>query len=98
MAQPAVRTIRVSLTDHAIEPREIQVPANYPITFVVENTGSRKHELAVPDAGYSVDVLPGQTCAVTWTFVDVGEFQTVSRDDEDQRHGLKGKLLVETLI
>jgi heme/copper-type cytochrome/quinol oxidase subunit 2 len=98
MVQPAVRTIRVTLTDHAIEPNAILVPANYPIKFVVENSGSRNHEFAIPQAGYSVDVLPGQIWDVTWTFIDFGEFEIVSRDDDDATHGLKGKLTVRTLI
>jgi hypothetical protein len=52
----------------------------------------------IPAARYSVDVLPGQTRDVVWTFVDVGRFEMVSRYDDDERRGLKGELIVETLI
>ncbi len=98
MVQPAVRTIRVTLSDQAIEPHLIQVPANYPIKFVVENRGGSTHQFAIPRAGYSVDVLPGQTCEVTWTFVDVGRFEVVSAADRDRQRGLKGELVVETFL
>jgi len=66
--------------------------------MAVENVGSRQHELAIPHEGYSVDLLPGQTCDVTWTFVGVGNFDIVSRDDDDAARGLKGQLTVEAVI
>ena len=98
MAQPAIRSVRVTLSDNGMEPHEIQVPANYPIRFSVDNIGAQIHQLMIPQARYSVDVLPGQTRDVVWTFVDVGRFEMVSRYDDDERRGLKGELIVETLI
>jgi heme/copper-type cytochrome/quinol oxidase subunit 2 len=98
MAQPAVRSVRVSLGDDGMEPHEIQIPANYPIRFEITNSGSNPHEFAIPAASYAIDVLPGQTSTVVWTFVDVGRFQIVSRDGDDERHGLRGELIVESLF
>jgi|GEM_PF-4114219 len=99
MVQPAVRVMRVTLTDNAIEPREIFVPANSPIRFVVENQGSREHQFAIPGANYSLDkVIPGQTQTATWTFVDVGQFEVVSKNDRDQENGMRALLIVENLL
>ena len=99
MVQPAVRVVRVTLTDNSIEPREIYVPANYPIRFVVENKGGNEHQLAIPRARYSLDnILPGQTRDVTWTFVDVGQFDVVSNNDHDQENGMRAVLNVENLL
>jgi heme/copper-type cytochrome/quinol oxidase subunit 2 len=96
-AQPAIRTVRVRLTDTAIEPNVVQVPADYPIRFIVTNAGSNNHQLAFPHAQYAVDVLPGQTSQAVWTFVDVGEFDMCSLDDDDAQRGLKGRIIIETL-
>lgn len=98
MVQEAVRTINLTLTDHAIEPRVVRVPANYPIKFVVSNQGACPHQYAVPSIpGFSIDVLPGQTTTRIFTFVNVGQFQVVSNNDQDQEHGLRGELIVEAL-
>ena len=99
MAQPAVRVVNVTLSDNAIEPRTIMAPANYPIQFVVRNTGSCKHQLVSPSIpGFSIDVLPGQTCVDTFTFVNVGTFEVLSCDDDDAQHGLRGELVIETFL
>jgi uncharacterized cupredoxin-like copper-binding protein len=98
MVQPAVRTIKVTLSDNAIEPHLIEVPADYPIRFSISNVGSTRHEFAIPHEDYSVDLLPGQSTDVTWTFVDVGRFEVVSRDDDDREHGLRGEIEVQTLM
>jgi len=98
MAQQAVRVINVTLTDNSMEPRVVRVPANYPIKFVVRNDGACRHQYAVPAVpGFSIDVLPGQTTTDVFTFVNVGQFQAVSNDDDDQQHGLRGELIVEAL-
>lgn len=98
MVQEAVRVVNVTLTDNSIEPRVVMVPANYPIKFVVRNAGSCPHQFAVPAVpGFSIDVLPGQTTTETFTFVNVGQFEVVSNDDDDQKHGLRGELIVEAL-
>src|SRR5258708_17195197 len=98
MVKPAIRSVRGIRSDDSLEPHEIDVPANYPIRFNVQNVGSQVHQFMIPAEDYSVDVLPGQTCDVVWTFVNVGRFEIVSRYDDDVRHGLKGELFVETLI
>ena len=99
MVQPAVRVVRVTLTDNAIEPREIYVPANYPIRFVVENKGGKEHQLAIPAARYSLDnIIPGQTQTATWTFVDVGRFEILSDYDCDKENGMRALLIVENLL
>jgi len=98
VVQEAVRVVNVTLTDSAIEPRSIAVPANYPIKFVVRNAGSCPHQFAVPAiADFSVDVLPGQTNTATMTFVNVGRFEIVSNNDDDRLRGLRGELIVEAL-
>jgi heme/copper-type cytochrome/quinol oxidase subunit 2 len=99
MAQPAVRTVDVTLTDDRIEPRQIWVPANYPVRFVVENKGGRSHQFMIPSRGYGIqEVLPGQTREAVFTFVDVGTFEIVSCDDDDQTHGLRAELVVQNLL
>jgi len=98
VAQQAVRTVNITLSNNAIEPRVVRVPANYPIKFVVRNAGSCRHQYAVPAVpGFSIDVLPGQTTIEIFTFINVGTFLVVSNDDEDQKHGLRGELIVEAL-
>ncbi|HUX88788.1 MAG TPA: cupredoxin domain-containing protein [Chloroflexota bacterium] len=99
MVQEAVRVVNVTLTDNAIEPRTILVPADFPIRFVVRNTGACQHQLAaegIPE--FSIDVLPGQTRMVTFTFVSLGQFPLVSKFDDDAQHGLRGELIIQTLI
>ncbi len=97
-SQPAVRTVPVSLSDNAIDPSQILIPANYPIRFVVSNVGSKRHNLTIPHAYYAVDLLPGQSREVIWTFVDVGTFPMFSDDDDDAVRGLRGELVVDSLI
>jgi heme/copper-type cytochrome/quinol oxidase subunit 2 len=96
--QPTVRTVRVTLSDQAIEPNEVLVPANYPVHFEIRNVGSRKHQFAIPHAHYQVDLLPGQTVDVDWTLVDVGNFPIVSYDADDAQRGLRATLVVQTLM
>ena len=45
MAQPAIRSVRVTLSDNGMEPHEVQLPANYPIRFIVDNVGAQIHQL-----------------------------------------------------
>jgi heme/copper-type cytochrome/quinol oxidase subunit 2 len=98
MVQEAVRVVSVTLTDNSIEPRTVRVPANYPIKFVVHNAGACRHQYAVPGIpDFSIDVLPGQTTTEVFTFVNVGHFEVVSNENEDQKHGLRGELIVEAL-
>ncbi|HLH71751.1 MAG TPA: cupredoxin domain-containing protein [Chloroflexota bacterium] len=99
MVQEAVRVVNVTLTDNAIEPREILVPADYPIKFVVRNLGACRHQLTaegIPD--FSIDVLPGQTRMETFTFTNVGRFLLESKTDSDAQHGLRGELIIQTFI
>jgi heme/copper-type cytochrome/quinol oxidase subunit 2 len=99
MVQEAVRVVNITLTDNSIEPRVVEVPANYPIKFVVRNAGACRHQYALPGIPeFSIDVLPGQTATETFTFVNVGRFEVVSNEDEDQKHGLRGELIVEALF
>ncbi|HVB96109.1 MAG TPA: cupredoxin domain-containing protein [Chloroflexota bacterium] len=99
MVQEAVRVVNVTLSDDAIEPRTVLVPADYPVKFIVCNTGAGQHQLTaegIPD--FSIDVLPGQTRMVTFTFVSVGRFALLSKFDDDSQHGLRGELIIQTLI
>lgn len=99
MVQEVVRVVNITLTDNSIEPRVVEVPANYPIKFVVHNAGACRHQYTAPGIPeFGIDVLPGQTATETFTFVNVGRFEIVSNEDEDQKHGLRGELVVEALF
>lgn len=96
MVERAARVIDVILSDNAIQPRTIRIPASWPIRFVVHNVGSYPHQFAVPAIPeLSIDVRPGQTVLETFIFANAGRFEVVSNHDDDQRRGLRGELVVE---
>ncbi len=62
-AAPAAAAEPVTIVSHDIyfEPKDVTIPANTDVTFVLPNEGVTMHNFSIPDLGVSVDIQPGET-------------------------------------
>ncbi|QBI20353.1 hypothetical protein ER308_12785 [Egibacter rhizosphaerae] len=65
-AEPAGEavTVGIELGDMYIDPDEIEVPADTPVAFELENVGGAEHDFEIDGVGGSPMVQPGET--LTW--------------------------------
>lgn len=62
-AAPAAAAEPVTIVSHDIyfEPKDVSIPANTDVTFVLPNEGAAAHNFSIPELGVSVDIQPGET-------------------------------------
>ncbi|MCA9878940.1 MAG: cupredoxin domain-containing protein, partial [Thermomicrobiales bacterium] len=62
-AAPAAAAEPVTVVSHDIyfEPKDITIPANTDVTFILPNEGVTLHNFSIPDLGIDVDIAPGET-------------------------------------
>ncbi|MEZ4564128.1 MAG: cupredoxin domain-containing protein [Thermomicrobiales bacterium] len=62
-AAPAASAEPVTIVSHDIyfEPKDITIPANTDVTFILPNEGVTLHNFSIPDLGIDVDIAPGET-------------------------------------
>ncbi len=62
-AAPAAAAEPVTVVSHDIffDPKEISIPANTDVTFILPNEGVTMHNFSIPDLGVDVDINPGET-------------------------------------
>ncbi|MCA9863376.1 MAG: cupredoxin domain-containing protein, partial [Thermomicrobiales bacterium] len=53
--------VTIAMHDIFFEPKEITIPANTNVKFILPNEGAAAHNFAIPDQDISVDVAPGET-------------------------------------
>lgn len=88
--------IAVTLVDHRIEPKVIEVDQHTKVTFVVTNRGGEVHELAIGHYALEVeDVKPGETKELTFVTLDAGEFETACHYPGHYEVGMHGTLKVK---
>lgn len=67
-ATPSGRRVTIEMKDYEFSPKQVEVKAGEPITWVLQNKGPHLHEFASPEAGQKeVEVPAGQTKEVAWT-------------------------------
>ena len=60
-APAAAEPVTVVSHDIYFDPKEITIPANADVTFILPNEGVTMHNFAIPDLGIDVDIQPGET-------------------------------------
>ena len=60
-AGEVAQEVTVAMHDIFFEPKEITIPANTNVKFILPNQGAAAHNFSIPDQDISVDVAPGET-------------------------------------
>jgi uncharacterized cupredoxin-like copper-binding protein len=94
--------VTVTLNDIYFNPNVITIPANTPVTFVLENKGAASHNFSVTDhnntnvqnLNISVDVAPGQTQQTTIN-APAGTYYFYCNVPGHEQAGMYGYLIVQ---
>ncbi|MFZ5817773.1 MAG: cupredoxin domain-containing protein [Bacillota bacterium] len=90
------KRVEVTLVDHKIEPKVIELEQHTKVTFVVTNRGHEVHEFVIGYYALEVEeVLPGQTKELTFVTIDAGEFETACYYPGHFEVGMYGTLKVK---
>lgn len=60
-AAAAAVTVEVTSNDIFFEPKDLTIPANTDVKFVLPNVGAAAHDFSIDALGVSIDIPPGQT-------------------------------------
>jgi FtsP/CotA-like multicopper oxidase with cupredoxin domain len=67
--------VDIELTEFAIEPAEIPVPAGVPVTFNVRNTGSIEHDFTIAGVDGTAGIASGQSATLEAAALEPGEYR-----------------------
>ena len=67
--------VDIELTEFAIEPAEIPVPAGVPVTFDVRNTGSIEHDFTIAGVDGTASIASGQSATMEVAALEPGEYK-----------------------
>lgn len=88
-------TREVVLSDYNITPGEIKVPANSTVRFIVRNDGDVMHEFRIEmDPPEVLEVSPKTKDRMDVVLDEPGEYEYACTIHEDDKLGMKGKLIV----
>ncbi len=60
-AGEVAQEVTIAMHDIFFDPKEITIPANTNVKFILPNEGAAAHNFSIPDQDISVDVAPGET-------------------------------------
>lgn len=60
-ASAVTEPVEVASFDIYFEPKEVSIPANTDVTFVLPNEGVTPHNFSIDELGVDVDIAPGET-------------------------------------
>jgi uncharacterized cupredoxin-like copper-binding protein len=92
-AGEVAQEVTITMHDIFFEPKEITIPANTNVKFVLPNEGAAVHNFAIPDQGISIDVAPGETKDVVIN-LPVGEYAFDCNVPGHKEAGMVGTLKV----
>ena len=86
----------MTIVSHDIyfEPKDVTIPANTDVTFVLPNEGVTMHNFSIPDLGVSVDIQPGETKEVVVN-APAGTYAFDCNVPGHKEAGMVGTLIVE---
>lgn len=88
--------IVVSMTEYAFAPKDIEVNAGEPVTFVLENDGSLEHDMAFDDLDEQSDeVAAGDSAEFTVTFEEVGTYPFYCTVPGHKESGMVGEVVAK---
>jgi uncharacterized cupredoxin-like copper-binding protein len=93
-AGEAAQEVTVAMHDIFFEPKEITIPANANVKFILPNEGAAAHNFSIIDQDVSVDVAPGETKDVVVN-LPAGEYSFDCNVPGHKEAGMIGTLKVE---
>ena len=92
----AVEAAVVTVASHDIyfEPRELTIPANTPVRFVLPNLGAAPHDFTIDALDVHVTQMPGETKEIEIT-APPGEYEFYCSVPGHREAGMVGKLIVQ---
>ena len=92
---PAAAAMSVTITAHDIyfDPKEVTIPANTDVKFVLPNEGAAPHNFSIDALNVSVDLPPGETKDVVIN-APAGEYEYYCNVPGHKEAGMVGKLIV----
>src|SRR6266567_2976826 len=91
---PPSTEVYATLREWSVQPNLVHLPANSPVTLVLDNRGQLAYELAVPELHLDVVARPGEQVRVTVSSAPVGVYPWTCVLPEHQSAGMQGWLVV----
>ncbi len=92
-AAAAAMSVEVDSFDIYFEPKEITIPANTDVKFVLPNKGAAAHNFSIDALDVSVDMAPGATKEIVVN-AQPGEYEYYCNVPGHKEAGMIGKLIV----
>ncbi len=92
-AVAAPQTVDIVSNDIFFEPKEVTIPANTDVTFMLPNEGVTPHNFAIDELGIDVDIAPGAT-EETVINAPAGEYEYYCNVPGHKAAGMSGTLTV----
>ena len=89
----AVEPVEITSYDIYFEPKEVTIPANTDVTFVLPNEGVTPHNFSIDELGVSVDQTPGETYEVVIN-APAGTYEFYCNVPGHKAAGMVGTLIV----
>ena len=88
------QAVDVTLTEFAISPADITVPAGVPVTFNVTNTGAAEHDFTIDGISGTETVAAGGTTTLEVDALDAGSYPVLCTIAGHERAGMTATVLV----
>ncbi|HEX5993378.1 MAG TPA: cupredoxin domain-containing protein [Thermomicrobiales bacterium] len=89
----AAQTVDIVAYDIYFEPKEVTIPANTDITFMIANDGVAPHNFSIDELGIDIDLPAGET-QETVINAPAGEYEYYCNVPGHKEAGMVGKLIV----
>jgi uncharacterized cupredoxin-like copper-binding protein len=89
----AAQTVDIAAYDIYFEPKEVTIPANTDVTFMIANDGVAPHNFSIDELGIDIDLPAGET-QETVINAPAGEYEYYCNVPGHKEAGMVGKLIV----
>jgi plastocyanin len=93
--ETAAQEVTVTSFDIYFEPKEVTIPADTDVTFLLPNEGAAAHNFAIDELDISVDQAPGGRDYETIINAPAGEYEYYCNVPGHKQAGMVGTLTVE---
>jgi uncharacterized cupredoxin-like copper-binding protein len=91
--EAAAQTVDIAAYDIYFEPKEVTIPANTDVTFMITNDGVAPHNFSIDELGIDIDLPVGET-QETAINAPAGEYEYYCNVPGHKEAGMVGKLIV----